>query len=106
MYKVLWVMSNPRQSKGDLASLYLKGPAEQWFGSYIWGRRGLTWEEFIVDVCVRFRDNLGGKVVEDFNILQSTGTLDEYLAKFEGLKAIILMRNPNMLEAYILESFT
>ena len=56
--------------KVDLASLYLKGSAEQWFGSYIWGRRGVTWEEFIMDVCAKFRDNLGGKMVEDFNRLQ------------------------------------
>jgi len=91
--------------KVDLASLYLKGPAEHWFGSYILGRRGVSWEEFFVDVCARFRDNLGSKVVEEFNRLQQTGTLDEYLANFEELKALILLRGPNMPEDYLLESF-
>jgi len=40
--------------KVDLASLYLKGPAEQWFGSYILGRRvclgkSLLWM-FVLDL--------------------------------------------------------
>ena len=91
--------------KVDLASLYLRGAAETWFVSYIRGRRGVTWEEFVMDVCVRFRDNLDSKVVEEFNRLQQTGTLDEYLAKFEELKALILIRNPNMPDTYLLESF-
>jgi len=73
---VLWLCRIHDNQKVDLASLYLKGPTEQWFGSYIWGRTGVTWEKFIVDVFARFRDDLGGKVVEDFNILQPTGTLD------------------------------
>ena len=80
-------------------------PAELWFSSYIWGRRGVTCEEFIVDVCALFRDDLRGKVVEEFNRLQYTGSLDKYLAKFEELKSLLLVQNPNMLETYILESF-
>jgi len=51
----------------DLTALHLKGPAEVWFNSYILGRRNVMWEEFIVDVCSRFRDDLGSKVVEDYN---------------------------------------
>ena len=68
------------------------------------GRKGVTWEEFIVDVCARFRDDLGSKVVEEFNKLQQIGTLDDYLAKFKKLKVLILVRTPNMPEAYFLES--
>ena len=65
----------------------------------------MSWEEFIVDVCTRFRDDLEGKVVEDFNRLRQIGTLNEYLARFEELKSLLLVRNSNMLESYILESF-
>ena len=59
----------------------------------------------MVDVCIRFRDNLGSKVVEDFNRLQQTGSIDDYLAKFEELKACILLKTPHMPEDYLLESF-
>jgi len=44
-------------------------------------------------------------VIEDFNKLQQNGTLDEYLAKFEELKALILLRNPNTPKSYLLEGF-
>jgi len=93
------------EQKVDLAVLHFKGLAEIWFSSYILGRRHITWEEFIVDVCSRFRDDLGSKVVEDFNKLQQMGTLEEYLARFEELKALLLVRNPTMPEAHFLESF-
>ena len=82
--------------KVDLA-LHLKGSAETWFGSYIMGRRGLTWDELIVDICARFKDNLGCKVIEDFNKLYQDGTIDEYFAKFEELRALMLVRTPTML---------
>ena len=59
----------------------------------------------MVDVCAQFWDNLGSKVVEEFNRLQQTSTIDEYIAEFEELKAFILLRTPNMPEDYLLESF-
>lgn len=89
----------------DLAALHLKGPAEVWFSSYVMGRRNVLWEEFIVDVCSRFRDDLGSKMVEDFNRLQQPGTLEEYLTKFEELQSLLLVRNPTMPDTYFLESF-
>ena len=56
-------------------------------------------------VCSRFRDDLGSKVVENFNRLQQMGTLEDYLARFEELKAFLQVRSPIMLETYFLESF-
>ena len=44
-------------------------------------------------------------MAEDFNRLQQTGTLEEYLVRFEELKALLLVRNPTMPESYFLESF-
>jgi len=58
-----------------------------------------------VDVCFRHRDDLGSKIVEDFNRLQHTGTLEEYLTRFDELKALLMARNPTMPESYFLESF-
>jgi len=91
--------------KVDLAALHLRGQAEIWFNSYILGRRNLAWEEFIFDLCARFKDNLGSKIVEEFNRLHQVGSLDDYIAKFEELKALLQLRNPTMPELYFLESF-
>ena len=44
-------------------------------------------------------------MVEDFNRLQQTGTLEDYLIRFEELKALLLVRNPSIPESYFLESF-
>lgn len=41
----------------------------------------------------------------DFNKLHQTGSLDDYLVKFEELKALLLVRNPTMPDSYFRESF-
>ena len=46
------------EQKVDLAALHLRGQAEVWFNSYILGRRNIAWEDFIFDLCARFRDCL------------------------------------------------
>ncbi|KAJ8433080.1 hypothetical protein Cgig2_014128 [Carnegiea gigantea] len=91
--------------KVHLVTLHFKGPAEIWFGSYIMGRRNVTWDEFIVHICSRFRDNYLGSKVVDFDKLHQTGSLDNYLVKFEELKALLLVRNLTMSDTYFLESF-
>jgi len=74
------------EQKVNLAALRLRGQAEVWFNSYILGRRNVAWEDFIFDLCARFRDNLGSKIVEEFNKLTQVGLLGDYIAKFEDLK--------------------
>ncbi|KAH0653695.1 hypothetical protein KY289_031373 [Solanum tuberosum] len=44
-------------------------------------------------------------VVEEFNKLQQTVTIDEFLGKFKDLKAQMLIRNPALNEAHFLSSF-
>jgi len=39
-----------------------------------------------MDVSNRFEDEIGSKVIEDFKNLQQTGSLGDYLDKFEELK--------------------
>jgi len=76
------------EPKVNLVVLHLKGPTKVWFNNYILGERNISWEEFIVDVYSIFRDDLGSKVVGDFNCIQQIGTLEEYLTRFEELKAL------------------
>ena len=53
----------------DVASIHLVGRAETWFTSYIAVKKQGDWSDFIVDVCSRFKEELGSKVVEDFHKL-------------------------------------
>jgi len=69
------------------------------------GQENLAWEEFMVDMCFRFCDDLDSKLVEDFSRLQQLGSLDEYSVKFEKLKPLLLVRNPTIPSSYFLECF-
>lgn len=44
-------------------------------------------------------------VVEEFNKLVQTGSVDEFLSKFEDLKDQIIIKNPALNDAYFLSSF-
>ena len=103
--KYLSLCKIPDNQKVDLASMYLHGRAEIWYGSYSLARRNISWEEFVVDVCARFKDEMGYKVVEEFNRLQQWGALDEYVDKFEELRALLLMKNSLLPDEHFLDSF-
>ncbi|XP_074297855.1 uncharacterized protein LOC141628647 [Silene latifolia] len=59
--------------KLNLASLYMVGKAESWVHSYMNMRLNVDWDEFVLDLCARFKENLGSNVVKEFNKLQQTG---------------------------------
>jgi len=56
----------PDSQRVDVASIYLTGKVETWFASYITIKRNVDWNDFIVDVCNRFREELGSKIMEAF----------------------------------------
>jgi len=95
----------PEPQRVDLASIHLKGRAEVWFSSYIAVKKNVEWDEFIMDVCGRFKEDLGCRVVEDFNKLQQTGPIDEYLERFEELKSLMIQRTPTLPDVFFVDSF-
>ncbi|VFQ90413.1 unnamed protein product [Cuscuta campestris] len=95
----------PEEKKVDLVSLYMTGKAEMWYSSYTIGRNNIMWEDFVVDLCARFKDELGSKLVEEFNKLQQGRNLEEYVDKFEELKSCMLMKNPLLPPEHMLDSF-
>ena len=95
----------PEPQRVDLASIHLKGRAEVWFSSYIAVKKNVEWDEFIMDVCGRFKQDLGCRVVEDFNKLQQTGPIDEYLERFEELKSLMIQRTPTLPDVFFVDSF-
>ena len=103
--KYFSLCKTPPGQKVEVASLYMSGKSEMWFNGYVLNRPQLIWEEFVVDVSARFRDELGSQVVEDFNKLTQTGTIDQYLERFEDLKALMLLKNPSLPMDYFVDSF-
>ncbi|KAJ8438110.1 hypothetical protein Cgig2_015367 [Carnegiea gigantea] len=96
---------SPESQRVDLASIDSKGRADVWFTSYIAVKKSVDWDEFIVDVCGSFKEDLGCRVVEDISKLQQNGALDEYLEKFEELKAVMLQRTPALPDVFFMDSF-
>ncbi|XP_074313633.1 uncharacterized protein LOC141648817 [Silene latifolia] len=95
----------PNNQKADLASLYVIGKAEPWVQSYMSIRANVDWNDFAMDLCIRFKEAIDSNVVEEFNKLSQTGSLEDYLDSFEHLKGLMLQRNRLLPDQYFLDSF-
>ncbi|XP_056698524.1 uncharacterized protein [Spinacia oleracea] len=97
----------PEEQKVDLASLNMTDKAESWMMIYLSVRKSIIvdWNDFVADLYARFRDSSAQNVVENFNKLQQTGLLEDYVDEFENLRSIMMMNNHILPETYLLESF-
>ncbi|XP_060190417.1 uncharacterized protein LOC132619575 [Lycium barbarum] len=95
----------PEDQKVEAAALYLNGIAEVWYHSLVLSRSTLNWTEFQEELISRFAEVLAEDIVEEFNKLSQDGTVDEFLGKFEDLKAQMLVRNPLLDESHFISSF-
>ncbi|KAL2928661.1 DNA ligase [Bienertia sinuspersici] len=78
------------EQKVDLACLNMVDKAESWMSSYIVVKKNVDWSEFIIDVAARFKDDNGCNVVERFNKLSQTGSIESYIDDFEELRSLML----------------
>ncbi|XP_074303743.1 uncharacterized protein LOC141638224 [Silene latifolia] len=95
----------PEEQRIDLMSLHMLDKAEIWVNSYLGTVKQIEWETFVTDLYARFPDNHENNVVELFNKLEQTGSLEDYVDKFESLKAFMLQKNKCLTENYFVESF-
>lgn len=102
-YFDLWKIAD--NQKLNLASLYMNGKSKSWMHSYMRMRNNVDWDEFVMDLCARFKENLGSNAVEEFNKLLRKDSLQDYLDLFENLRGLMLQRNPLLPESYFLNSF-
>ena len=65
----------------------------------------VDWHDFVIDVSTHFRYERGMNVVEEFNRLQQTDSIESYVDEFENLKAIMLQNGYCLHDSYLLESF-
>ena len=81
------------------------GGAETWYYGYSLERQNVIWEDLVVDVCSRLRDEMGSQFVEEFKKLSQIGAIDEYVEQFEELKSLMLVKNPRLPDDYFVDSF-
>ncbi|KAL5709495.1 hypothetical protein ACHQM5_020179 [Ranunculus cassubicifolius] len=88
-----------------LASLYMRGRAENWYQTDALLFEKLSWLEFTERVKFRFYDDACENIVGEFNRLTQTSTLQKYLEKFEELYPLMLLKNKGLTESFFVDSF-
>ena len=57
----------PNTQKVDLASMFMQGRVKTWFESFSLCRKNMQWENFVVDACARFKNEMRSRVIENFS---------------------------------------
>ncbi|XP_057803459.1 uncharacterized protein LOC131018771 [Salvia miltiorrhiza] len=84
----------PDENMIQLSVHNFEGKALQWLQNF--GCENLfsiTWEQFMDVVAARFEDLNEGMIVMEFKNLKQVGTYEEYVEKFEELRACLLLSN-------------
>lgn len=83
------------QQKLESVVLHINGKAEAWFFSYHISKGNVKWNEFTEEICKRFDNASNSKfnLVGEFKKIEQKGTVNEYLEKFEELKAWVLINS-------------
>mgnify|MGYP004718015975 FL=1 len=83
------------EMKSEVAELYFRDKADIWFHGVINEREDIPWEELCNALCERFGDGSPEEAIEEFNKLMQTGSVADYLEKFEMLKALVMPSLPH-----------
>lgn len=69
------------------ATMHMDGDAELWFLYKFKNSMGVAWNQFRSALLARFFDDVHENMVAELLELRQTGTVVEFQAKFEELKA-------------------
>ncbi|KAG8374669.1 hypothetical protein BUALT_Bualt10G0020000 [Buddleja alternifolia] len=83
--------SETHEQKVTLASVYLEGKTELWFQGYMEGKELPSWQQFTIAILERFDESDPDLIVGNFNKLHQTGSVADYLERFEEMKSHMLI---------------
>ena len=63
------------------------------------------WEEFSGRVCERFGERSMVDIIEEFNKLRQTSSVENYQKRFEKLRSLMIQHNPHLSETYFVSSY-
>ena len=93
------------EMKTDIAQLYLKDRADIWFHGMYSERGAVPWRELALAICERFGEGDPQEAIEEFNKLVQTGSVADYLEKFETLKSLVMTSLPGQPDSYYKSCF-
>ena len=91
--------------KSDIAQLHFKEKADIWFHGMYHEKGMVSWKELAMAVCERFGEGDPEEVIEKFNKLMQTGSVTEYLERFEQLKSMVMVSLPSQPDSYYKSCF-
>ncbi|KAH6811974.1 hypothetical protein C2S51_025736 [Perilla frutescens var. frutescens] len=99
----------PNLSDGQkitLATMQFEGKAAQWYQNLAARGLDLTWQQFLEVISARFDDLKETKIICEFNKLKHTGSYEDYVERFEELRACMGLLHPGeFTESYYMASF-
>ncbi|CAA0833666.1 Unknown protein, partial [Striga hermonthica] len=96
----------PDQQKVVLAAMHFEGRAAQWYQNFISKQEELGWSQFVDIISARFEDLKEAKIIAEFNKLRQNGSYEDYVDRFEELRAcMLLMNHGGYSEEYFVASF-
>nr|XP_027099159.1 uncharacterized protein LOC113718454 [Coffea arabica] len=91
--------------KSDIAQLHLQEKADIWFHGMYQEKGMVSWKELAMAVCERFGEGDPEEAIEEFNKLMQTGSVTEYLERFEQLKSMVMVSLPGQPDSYYKSCF-
>ncbi|XP_071933777.1 uncharacterized protein [Coffea arabica] len=86
--------------KSEITELYFKDRADTWFHGVFSGRETIPWNELSTSLYERFGDGTPEEAIKEFNGLMQTGSIADYLEKFEILKTLVMPSLPHLIDSY------
>ncbi|KAJ7942660.1 Retrotransposon gag protein [Quillaja saponaria] len=93
----------PEQLKLELASMHFSGRALEWHQFFLdeRGTEGLTWEEYLQEMTIRFQRGVLAKPIIALKNLKQVSTVEEYNDEFEFLKNQCVIPKELLLDHYL-----
>jgi len=95
----------PNEDRVKIAVLYISGKAEYWWRGTGCNANILPWHQFCRLVGDRFNETSSYEAIGQFHNLKQTGTVSEYVDKFEEFMGLVKRNNPSLPEDYFISSF-
>ncbi|XP_019266102.1 PREDICTED: uncharacterized protein LOC109243601 [Nicotiana attenuata] len=94
------------EEKMTYVSMNLKDEIDMWFDNYVFDKRGrVTWPIFCLGVCICYGNIRPTQIIKEFKQVQQVANVESYQKKFEELRCLMGVTNPNLDEAYFVECF-
>lgn len=93
------------RAKVHHAGYYMIDVADTWFMEYVEGKDGIDWQEFCRMILQRFLCPGSEDVVIEFTKLTQSQDVNSYQERFDELKSLVRVKNPNLSEEFLTSCF-